>query len=716
MGFARGGLRSRAARAGDLYQIVVPVRVRTATTRAAWTRSYRGRPSRLAIVAVVAVVLAFGALSAAARFRVIALDRTIGHSDTAAYAEIGRSLAEGRGLFVQYISSFYIPYPRSIDRTDDHWPPLMGLMIAPFFATLGVSAFTAKIPAVAMGAIGLPLAATWLGVVVSRRAWVGLAAGLLMVLNQQVFVESLTPLADVTLAALVAGFCAAMIGARSRPRLYLLAGALAALAYYAKLSELLLVGLLPITALLLGGPRVLRQRWLYAGCGVLVLGILPWQLANFYFYGSPIHSIHNYASGFIGLDEWEKTHYAPYWGQDLPRTSDRWNKYGDRYWPLVSRQREEYVRLAVLGSDTGQADWYRFGPLGVDAFALLRGADVQPALELTSPDTALYKSPIDRSLDPEASRRAAAGWGALWARSVHEGWDALGGGWRALLSFVVAEHRATMLPNLLGAAYIVAVLIGVPLRALRRGRLRDELRAWPRSLGIVAALLFLGVVHGTLLIYFFSVSGRFSFPALPIMAVLGLSGVAALATRIRRPVDAWLGGRWPRWTQLRPYAGSTVTGAVCALLLLFAAFAGGELEAWQQASVGVTAGFRTSPLEGFAYWMQRRLPADAVLMARYPWELRFYSPASVKTVATPWTQDPRVILGIANYYGVTHILADALRPELDGYLAAGHPGIVKVDDSPLPLYALDWSAIPAGQVLLPHQTTDARTTPPPPHS
>ena len=29
--------------------------------------------------------------------------------------------AEGRGLFVQYVSSFYIPYPRSIDRTDDHW-------------------------------------------------------------------------------------------------------------------------------------------------------------------------------------------------------------------------------------------------------------------------------------------------------------------------------------------------------------------------------------------------------------------------------------------------------------------------------------------------------------------------------------------------------------------------------------------------------------------
>jgi len=692
----------------------LPGRARTITTIAAWTRAHDGRPSRLAILAVLAVVLAFGSLSAALRFRVIALDRTIGRSDTAAYAEIGRSLAEGRGFDVQYISSFYIPYDRTIDRPDDHWPPLMGMMIAPFFATLGVSAFHAKIPAVLMGALGLPLAAAWLGIAVSRRSWVGLVAGLLMVLNRQVFLESLTTLADVTLATLLTAFCAAMIGARARPRLYAIAGALAALAYYAKLSELLLVGLFPVVALLISGPKVLRLRWLYFGWGVLVLGILPWQLSNLYHYGSPIHSIHNYASGFIGLDVWEETHYRPYWGQDLPRTSDRWTKYGERFWPLVGRQREEYVRLALLGSDTGQADWYRLGPLGVGAFALLRGEDVQPALERTEPDTALRKSPVDRSRDPQASQLAAAGWRAHWTRTWSDGWTALASGWRALLTFVVAEHRATLLPNLLGAAYAACVLLGVPLRAALRGRFRAELSAWPRSWGIVAALIFLGVVHGTLLIYFFSVGGRFALPAQPIMTVLGLTGVAAVARRLVRPVDALLAARWPRWgeTSCRAHAGGIAPGMVCALLLLFAALEARDLQAWQQGDVGVAPGFRASPVEGFARWAQRNLPANAVLMARHPWELRFFSGPGVKTVAMPWTADPREVLGIAYYYGVTHVLADPSRPALDRYLDAGHPGIMKVA-APLPLFAIDWAAVRAGDVRLPHQTTDARTTTPP---
>ena len=319
---------------------------RTSSTLAAWTRSRDGRSSALAIVAAVAVVAAFGCLSAALRFELIALDRTIGRSDTAAYAEMGRSLAAGRGLAVRYISSFYYPYDRAIDRLDDHWPPLMGVLIAPFFATLGVSAANAKIPAVLMGALGLPLAATWLGIAVSRRAWVGVVAGLLMIVNRQVLLESLTTLADVTLAALLTGFCAAMIGARSRPRLYLVAGLLGALAYYAKLSELILVGLFPVTAFLIAGPRVLRRRWMYAGWGVLVAGILPWQLSNLYQYGSPIHSIHNHVSGFIGLDVWETSHYRPYWGRDLPRTSDRWTKHGERFWQLASRTYSSRCRLA----------------------------------------------------------------------------------------------------------------------------------------------------------------------------------------------------------------------------------------------------------------------------------------------------------------------------------------------------------------------------------
>jgi hypothetical protein len=219
-----------------------------------------------------------------------------------------------------------------------------------------------------------------------------------------------------------------------------------------------------------------------------------------------------------------------------------------------------------------------------------------------------------------------------------------------------------------------------------------------------------------LLIYFYSVGGRFGLPALPIMTVLGLTGVAACATRVARPLDERLARRLPRWTRWRPHAGTTAIVAACAALLLFAAADGRALQDWQQGAVGVTPSFQASPLEGFAGWANQRLPRDAVIMARYPWELRFYAPAGLKTVATPWTSEPRVILGIAWYYGVTHILADGARPELNSYLAAGHPGVVEVPGAPLPLYALDFSTIRNGEVVLPHQAADARTTFPPTNS
>jgi len=659
------------------------------------------------VLAVVAVVVAYGSISAAVRFRAIGLDRTIGRSDTAAYAEIGRSLAEGRGFHVRYLSTFYVPYPRTIDRPDEHWPPLMGMMIAPFFATLGVSAFNAKIPAVLMGSLGLPLAALALGIAASGSAGVGLVAGLLAIINHDVVQESLTTLSDVTLAALLAGFLAAVIAARERPRLYVVAGILAALAYYAKLSQIVLLGLLPATALLVAGPRVLRERWLYAGVATAALGILPWLVSNQVHFGSPLHTTHNYVSGFIALEPWERTHYSPFWGEDLPRTSDRWTKHAERYWPLTRRQREEYVRMALLGPGTGQADWYRLGPLGVGAFAWLRGEDVLPALERTRPDTALFKSPLDRSLDPDASHRAAAAWRERWAQSWRELRAALASGWQATLSFLVADSRSTMLPNLLGALYAACVLIGVPLRAVLRGRLREEIERWPRSFGVVAGALLLGVAHGALLVYFYSVGARFLLPAVPVMAVLGLTGVATLVRACGRPLAVRLVARGPRFRALAPYASGAATVAACALLLLFAATHAGALQDWQRSDADLERTFRATPAERLGRWIGRNLPPDAVVMTLFPWELRFYVPSTVKTVVLPWTDDPRVALGLAWYYGVTHVVADGSRPALERYLAAGHPGVTPVA-APVPLYAIDWRAVPEGDVLLPHQTTDAR--------
>ncbi|MEW6269898.1 MAG: hypothetical protein AB1689_11450 [Thermodesulfobacteriota bacterium] len=269
------------------------------------------------------------------------------------------------------------------------------------------------------------------------------------------------------------------------------------------------------------------------------------------------------------------------------------------------------------------------------------------------------------------------------------------------------EHRSTMVPNLLGAAYALCVLVGVPLRAWRRGRFREEVRAWPRSWGIVAAIVLLGVVHGTLLIYLFSVSGPFSYPALPFMAVLGLTGVAAVASRAARPLQRRLERAWPRWSALRPVAAGTLAVATCGLLLLFAATHARALQSWQLGETRLRSPARAGKAEQAGRWIGRHLPPNAVVMARHPWELRFFSPSTVKTVGMPWSDDPRETLGIAYYYGVTHVLPSATRPVLKRYLETRPPGIMRVP-APFPLYEIDWSAVRKGDVRLPHQTADAR--------
>jgi hypothetical protein len=74
----------------------------------------------------------------------------------------------------------------------------------------------------------------------------------------------------------------------------------------------------------------------------------------------------------------------------------------------------------------------------------------------------------------------------------------------------------------------------------------------------------------------------------------------------------------------------------------------------------------------------------------------------------PWSPDDvRITLGIAYWYRVTHVVPDPARPELTAYLERLGPGVTRLA-APVPVYAIDWSAIPQGDVVLPHQTTDAR--------
>ena len=57
---------------------------------------------------------------------------------------------------------------------------------------------------------------------------------------------------------------------------------------------------------------------------------------------------------------------SPFWGNDLPKTSDRWNKYGKQLLATRSAEnREEIARDAITGRGTSSAMWLDFGKYGI---------------------------------------------------------------------------------------------------------------------------------------------------------------------------------------------------------------------------------------------------------------------------------------------------------------------------------------------------------------
>lgn len=193
----------------------------------------------LSHIIVIMTLASLGFYQSAYKIRLVSDVRFVGHADEAAYAEMGRSLIKGRGFMIRHVSTFFIPYNRDIERKEDHWPPFMGMAIAPSFHYFGTDSPQAKIPAIIFGSVGLPIAAALLGIVFSGKPIVGLICGLLMMANLHMFSESLKTLCDIAIAMLLAYFLAALIAARKYPWLHTAAGICAALAYYSKGSFIL---------------------------------------------------------------------------------------------------------------------------------------------------------------------------------------------------------------------------------------------------------------------------------------------------------------------------------------------------------------------------------------------------------------------------------------------------------------------------------------------
>ena len=132
----------------------------------------------MSILGNVAVIVVIGGHQLAGKYAIIKPIQFIGHSDSAAYATAGKSLSEGLGLQVRYISEFFIPYSPGITRQKGSLAPLHGPVHRPLLLPAGLSCLLAKLPAIFSAPSGCRMTTAALAYALSRRGYVAIVAGL----------------------------------------------------------------------------------------------------------------------------------------------------------------------------------------------------------------------------------------------------------------------------------------------------------------------------------------------------------------------------------------------------------------------------------------------------------------------------------------------------------------------------------------------------------
>lgn len=651
----------------------------------------------------------------------------IGHSDETAYATMGRSIVAGRGLEVPYISYYFIPYDPNITRREDHWPPLMGYFIASAYYFLGQDVWVAKVAPIVIGSILLPVLTAALALVYSRRAYVGLIAGGLMLIEPLAFTESLKTLCDVPSAALFTGFCWALLAARKYRWMHLLVGLFIGMAFLCKGSQIILLGLYPVGFwLLCGWDQCWRtKKWIAAGLLVTATLIGPFWYGTYRAYGNPFHSTQNYVSGFIGLGEggdlgWEQNAYKIYWGKDLPKVTDRWAKYPNRYGPLVARNVECFTRWAILGPSTGfdPDAWDELGKLGTDLRLKLlpNHPPARPPEKAPAPtDLANWTEPLHAIPGlatviglPLMLLCAPIIW--WWKRRQRPVTSPTTNATNSATPNPSAQSR----PLTTDTAYAEKPTPPTPSNTpAETSLLRPTLTL---ALLVITQWAFLIILWQWLWM------NRLSLIFAPIILVLGITFLTRL---LELPVQ----GLWHFFCPKNPTRKQNLETYTLAglnfLAVLLACYLGlqalsstptAQADAakygpgWlgsrikQIATSNVQYGFpwkddssttRYTPTMRMGKYLKANLP-NAIVMSRFPWQMMFYAAPTNKAVVIPLDNDAKKILAIARYYHCTHIVRDAdwPRPALDPYFRGQRPGFKRIPNTPGNLYEIDWSQFP----------------------
>lgn len=287
----------------------------------------------------------------------------IGHGDAADYAEMADSLIHGRGFSVDYISFYFLKYPKIV-RPEDHWPPLYSIAIAPFFLIFGKTAFAAKLPSVIISCFLLPLVIYFLGKELSGNKFVGMLAAFSVLSYLPFFTHSLYCYSDITCAFVVCATVLFSIKGLKDGKFFYPMGIFMGLAHYAKGSCIILIPGYVLFYIICrrGVKTTLNDRKFLIGLFVAFLVMLPWFIRNYVHFHNPLFSTQQYTAGYVGYEEWDKGTYPLFWGENLPSFMSKF-RLGIGYVAKMTWEHfKNYLWWLFMDMHSGWGKFSRYAP------------------------------------------------------------------------------------------------------------------------------------------------------------------------------------------------------------------------------------------------------------------------------------------------------------------------------------------------------------------
>jgi len=256
----------------------------------------------------------------------------IGSADMAGYAEIGQSIIEGRPFRVGFVQHYFLKHPHPVHPVD-HYTPLKGILMVPFFYLMGVTPFATNLPSLIIGSLLFPI----LIFGICRRLRLTPAAcfvgGVAILWNPFTINHATESLADIDQAFFGACALFVLLGKTSW-RKPVFAGIWTALAFLTKTSGLFLIpGFMLFFLVERDGTSF---RWLKHTALFLLFIFLvcsPWLLRNQKIYGDPLYSANKHIAAltdYCGMFEMVGPAVAFYWDKEKPALTDIPDRYGFR--------------------------------------------------------------------------------------------------------------------------------------------------------------------------------------------------------------------------------------------------------------------------------------------------------------------------------------------------------------------------------------------------